>query len=153
MKKCIFLFLLIIPLWLSGQDYEKRIYTTTRISTPPAIDGELDDEAWSHGEWGGDFFQYEPSEAAPVKQKTEFKVLYDDNNIYVAIKAYDTAPDSIMSRMTRRDDIDGDQVVVAFDSYHDLQTGFVFVVNAAGVKNDFVWVSDGQSEDDTWDPI
>ena len=86
-------------------------------------------------------------------QKTEFKVLYDDNNIYVAIKAYDTAPDSISRRISRRDNADGDFVGISFDSYHDLQTGFVFVVNAAGVKNDFVWVSDGQSEDDTWDPI
>ena len=153
MKKCIFLFLLIIPLWLSGQDYEKRIYTTTRINTPPAIDGELDDEAWSHGEWGGDFFQYEPSEAAPVKQKTEFKVLYDDNNIYVAIKAYDTAPDSIMSRMTRRDDADGDEVAVVFDSYFDQRTAFGFGVSAAGVRDDLVWTDDGENEDETFDPI
>ncbi|MCK7538566.1 MAG: hypothetical protein MZV63_50210 [Marinilabiliales bacterium] len=41
--------------------------------------------------------QYEPMEGAPLKQKTEFKLLYDDNNIYVAIKAYDTAPDSIVT--------------------------------------------------------
>ncbi len=130
--------MLTIPLWLDGQDFEKRIYTTTRISTPPTIDGELEDEAWSQGEWGGDFWQYEPYEAAPVKQKTEFKILYDDNNIYVAIKAYDTAPDSIMSRMTRRDDIDGDEVFVAFDSYFDQRTAFGFGVSAAGVRGDLV---------------
>ena len=98
-------------------------------STPPAIDGELEDEAWSQGEWGGDFWQFEPAEGAPVKQKTEFKLLYDDDNIYVAIKAYDTAPDSIVSRMTRRDDTDGDDVIVAFDSYFDQRTAFGFGVS------------------------
>ncbi len=153
MKKYLFLLLILIPFWLSGQEYEKRIYTTARITIPPDIDGELDDEAWSAGDWGGDFWQYEPTEAAPVNQKTEFKVLYDDNNIYVAIKAYDTAPDSIVSRMTRRDDMDGDQVVVAFDSYFDQRTAFGFGVSAAGVKGDLVWTDDGTNEDDTFDPI
>ena len=153
MKKYFFLLLLLIPLWLSGQDYEKRIYTTTRISTPPVIDGELEDEAWSQGEWGGDFWQIEPAEGAPVKQKTEFKVLYDDDNIYVAIKAYDNAPDSIVTRMTRRDDIDGDEVGIGFDSYFDQRTAFGFGVSAAGVKGDIVITDDGMNEDETFDPI
>jgi len=153
MKKCSFLLLLMIPVWLSGQDYEKRIYTTVRTDNPPVINGELDDEAWNQGEWGGDFFQYEPTEGSPVKQKTEFKLLYDNNNIYVAIKAYDNAPDSIVSRMTRRDDIDGDQVIAAFDSYFDQRTAFGFGVSAAGVKGDVIWTDDGQNEDETFDPI
>jgi len=45
MKNFIFPLLLLIPLWLNGQEYEKRIYTTIRTGTPPAIDGELEDEA------------------------------------------------------------------------------------------------------------
>jgi hypothetical protein len=153
MKRCKLLLLLLIPAWLNGQDYEKRIYTTVRIDKPPVINGELNDEAWNAGEWGGGFFQFEPSEASPVKQKTEFKLLYDNNNIYVAIKAYDNAPDSIVSRMTRRDDTDGDDVVVAFDSYHDQRTAFGFGVSVAGVKGDLVWTDDGMNEDETFDPI
>jgi hypothetical protein len=153
MKKCSLLLLLVIPVWLNGQDYEKRIYTTIKTDTPPVINGELDDEAWKQGEWGGNFFQSEPTEGAPVKQKTEFKLLYDNNNIYVAVKAYDNAPDSIVSRMTRRDDIDGDQLFVAFDSYFDQRTAFGFGVSSAGVKGDLVLTDDGQNEDYTFDPI
>jgi hypothetical protein len=139
---------------LSAQDsIPKRSYQATFTSLAPVIDGSIDDEAWQAGAWDGDFVQFEPVNGSSPSQKTEFKVLYDENNIYVAIKAYDTAPDSISRRISRRDNADGDFVGISFDSYHDLQTGFVFVVNAAGVKNDFVWVSDGQSEDDTWDPI
>ncbi|MCI0523340.1 MAG: carbohydrate binding family 9 domain-containing protein, partial [Bacteroidales bacterium] len=123
------------------------------ISTPPVINGHLDDEAWSAGEWGGDFFQFEPAEGAPVRQKTEFKILYDDSDIYVAIKAYDTAPDSIVSRMTRRDDTDGDVVMIALDSYFDQRTAFGFGVSAAGVKGDLIWTDDGMNEDETFDPI
>ena len=139
---------------LSAQDsIPKKSYNATFTSLAPVIDGSIEDEAWQAGAWDGDFVQFEPINGGAASQKTEFKVLYDDNNIYVAIKAYDTAPDSISRRISRRDNADGDFVGISFDSYHDLQTAFVFVVNAAGVKNDFVWVSDGQSEDDTWDPI
>ncbi len=139
---------------LSAQDsIPKRSYNATFTSQAPVIDGSIEDEAWQAGVWDGDFVQYEPVNGGVSSQKTEFKVLYDDNNIYVAIKAYDTAPDSISRRISRRDNADGDFVGISFDSYHDLQTGFAFVVNAAGVKNDFIWVSDGQSQDDTWDPI
>ena len=153
MKKALLLLLAIIPLIARGQDYEKRIYNATRTAEVPVINGELDDEAWKQGEWGGDFWQYTPYESDHVSQKTEFKLLYDDHNIYVAIKAYDTATDSIVSRMTRRDDTDGDEVLVAFDSYFDQRTGFGFGVSAAGVKGDLIWTDDGMNEDETFDPI
>jgi hypothetical protein len=144
----------ILCAFLSAQDsIPKRSYNATFTSLAPVIDGSIEDEAWQAGAWDGDFVQFEPVNGGSPSQKTEFKVLYDENNIYVAIKAYDTATDSISRRISRRDNADGDFVGISFDSYHDLQTGFTFVVNAAGVKNDFVWVSDGQSEDDTWDPI
>ncbi len=142
-----------VPLCAYSQEDEKKVYTTTRIETPPVINGNLDDEAWLHGEWAGDFRQFEPDEEAPAKQKTEFKILYDNSHIYVAIKAYDTAPDSIVRRMTRRDDTDGDEVVVAFDSYFDQRTAFGFGVSAAGVKGDLIWTDDGMNEDETFDPI
>jgi len=142
-----------VQLCLYSQEFEKKVYTATRTDNPPAINGNLDDDAWLQGDWAGDFRQYEPDEEAPVKQKTEFKILYDNSHIYVAIKAWDTAPDSIVSRMTRRDDTDGDQVVVAFDSYFDQRTAFGFGVSAAGVRGDLIWTDDGMNEDETFDPI
>ncbi len=132
---------------------DKKSYKATFTAVGPLIDGSLEDDAWQAGEWGGDFVQFEPNNGKDASQKTEFKVLFDDNYIYVAIKAYDTAPDSISRRISRRDNADGDLVGISFDSYHDLRTGFVFIVNAAGVKLDMIWASDGQIEDNTWDPI
>ena len=139
---------------LSAQDtIQRKSYNATFTTTPPIIDGSIEDDAWLTGSWGGDFTQLEPHNKANPSQMTEFMVLFDENNIYVAFKAYDTNPDSIVRRISRRDAGEGDFVGISFDSYHDLQTGFTFVTNAAGVKNDFVWVRDGQVEDDTWDPI
>lgn len=139
---------------LSAQDsIPRRSYNATFTSVAPVIDGSLEDEAWQAGTWDGNFTEFQPDNGTAPSQKTEFKVLFDDNNIYVAIKAYDTAPDSASRRISRRDNADGDWVGIMFDSYHDLQTGFAFVVNAAGVKNDFLEANDGQIEDATWDPI
>ncbi len=147
------LLLCCVPLCTYGQEFEKKVYTATRTDTPPVINGELDDDAWLQGNWEGDFWQYEPTEGAQASQKTEFKLLYDNSNIYIAIKAWDTAADSIVSRMTRRDDTDGDEVMIAFDSYFDQRTAFGFSVSAAGVKGDLMWTDDGMNEDETFDPI
>ncbi len=110
----------------SGQVPEKKQYTATRITTAPVIDGKTDEEVWQRGTWAGDFIQNEPYNGSKSTQRTEFKILFDDNNLYVAIKAYDSSPDSIVNRLTRRDQADGDLVGIIIDSYHDLRTGFLF---------------------------
>jgi len=153
--KRIFTFFAIVFFFLmtaSGQTSEKKQYTATRISTPPVIDGILDDESWKSGLWEGKFTQNQPYSGRPESQKTEFKILFDDNNLYVAIKAFDTNPDSIVNRLTRRDEQDGDLVGIIIDSFHDLRTGFLFGVSSTGVKYDHMMTNDGQNEDPTWDP-
>ena len=136
-----------------SQETEKRVYNTSRTSKAPVINGIIDQDEWTEGEWGRDFTQFEPYNGAKPTQPTEFKVLYDDNFIYVVIKAYDSSPDSIINRMTRRDQVDGDYIGVSFDSYHDLRTGFTFIVSSTGVKMDLIHANDGMVEDPSWDPI
>jgi hypothetical protein len=145
------LMILLLPV-LFGQDPEKRQYTATQIIVPPVINGVLDDDVWQTGTWTGDFTQNQPFSGKPETQKTEFKILFDDNNLYVAIKAFDTAPDSIVNRLTRRDQTDGDLVGIILDSFHDLRTGFLFAVSSSGVKFDQMFTNDGQNQDQTWDP-
>lgn len=140
---------------LRGQNIPVKKYSVTRTSFAPVINGSLDDKAWEEGLWAGDFIQSQPYEGSAPRQKTEFKILFDDENIYAAIKAYDTAPDSIDSRMTRRDENQGDLVALLIDSYHDHRTAFAFAVTAAGVKMDQLQShsSNGLNYDLTWDPI
>jgi hypothetical protein len=135
-----------------GQDPEKKQYTATHITTPPVINGILDDEAWQAGTWAGGFTQNQPYNGQPETQRTEFKILFDDNNLYVAIKSYDTSPDSIVNRLTRRDEADGDLVGIILDSFHDLRTGFLFGVSSAGVKYDQMFTNDNGNGDSSWDP-
>ncbi len=149
------MFLLAASVWgASRPDTPKRIYTTQRVNPlPPFIDGVLDDPAWQGADWQGDFIQREPYEGKPPSQQTEFKILYDDKHLYVAIRAHDTDPDRIERRLSRRDTIEGDSVGIDIDSYFDKRTSFGFVVNAAGVKRDLVLSNDGDDADMNWDPI
>lgn len=153
MKNNLLIFLLLfLPLVsLTGQSTEKRQYRAARTANPPQIDGILDDISWNEGTWDGNFSQWQPYNGRPASQRTEFKILFDDNNLYVAIKAYDNNPDSIVKRLSRRDNSDGDMVSVIFDSYHDLRTGFMLGVSAGGVKADEIMTNDGNNEDSSWD--
>jgi hypothetical protein len=156
MKTFKLLFVLICAMicTMTAKADSKKTYTAERLMTTfPRIDGKLDDAAWKQGEWQGGFVQNEPYNNSEPSQQTEFKILYDDDHIYVAIRAFDSAPDSIVQRVTRRDNMDGDMVGIGIDSYFDQRTAFLFLVNAAGVKIDIINTNDGQSQDFTWDPI
>ena len=135
-----------------GQDAEKKNYKANKITVAPTINGVLDEEVWQTGEWVDDFTQYEPYNGSRPSQRTEFKILFDEDNLYVGIKAFDTSPDSIVNRLTRRDQADGDLAGIIVDSFHDLRTGFLFGVSSAGVKYDLMYTDDGQNEDSSWNP-
>lgn len=154
MKSLLILVAILIILTTSafGQAPEKKRYKATPVASAPSIDGVLNDDVWSLGEWIDDFTQHEPYNGNSATQKTEFKVLFDENNLYVGVKAFDTSPDSIVNRLTRRDQADGDLVGIILDSYHDLRTGFLFGVSSAGVRYDILFSNDGQNEDPSWDP-
>jgi hypothetical protein len=117
----------------------KRVYTTQRLTTGrPLIDGKLDDPCWQAGTWAGDFTQWIPREGAKPSQPTLLKILYDDDAIYVAIRAIDLEPDLVLRRGGARDQFMGDMTGISFDSYHDHRTGFEFDLTAAGQKIDLV---------------
>lgn len=149
--------LMMVSIALKAQEKQKikiRDYVAERIvGKAPVIDGKLNDKAWSEAKWGDNFTQYDPYNGKKSTQKTDFKILYDDNNLYVAIRCYDTEPDKIVQRLTRRDNIDGDWAGVSIDSYFDKRTAFGFIVSAAGVKLDGKFSDDNGNIDNTWNPV
>jgi len=133
----------------------KRIYTTKFLGQEkaPVIDGQLNDSSWDIVEWDGDFIEWRPDENTPPHQQTKFKIVYDNKNLYIAVKLLDKEPDSIVKRLSRRDGFDGDWIEINFDSYHDLRTAFSFNVTAAGVKGDEFVSDNGNNWDSSWNPI
>ena len=119
----------------------------------PTVDGVLDEPVWASAMAARDFVVFQPNEGDPASQRTEARVLYGTDAIYVGIRAFDEAPDSIVSRLARRDERPhSDWVDVVVDSYHDRRTAFGFGVNPSGVKVD-VYYFDDTSEDTSWDAV
>ena len=129
------------------------VSTAVRAERPPVIDGRDDDPVWRTAPATSEFLEFMPSEGKAPRYRTEFKVAYDDRNLYVFIRAFDPHPDSIMTALTRRD-VRGpsDQLKIMIDSYNDKRSGFEFAVNPIGVKRDYAMYNDN-SEDDAWDGV
>ena len=153
--KILILLLLSAPAFSqTAQDsISRRKYQTVRLQgEAPLIDGNINDPVWNQAVWKTGFTENRPKNNVPAAQETAFKILYDDKFIYLAFNCFDSAPDSIARRMSRRDGFEGDFVEVNFDSYHDLQSGSSFTVTAAGVKGDES-ISNQFNWDESWNPI
>src|SRR5690606_35625229 len=124
-----------------------------RASTAPRIDGRADDAVWQTARAISDFRQFEPRIGADPSFRTEFRIAFDDRNLYVFVRAYDPHPDSIMRALSRRD-VRGpsDQIKIIVDSYNDRRTGFQFAVNPDGVKRDYAIYNDNV-EDGSWNGV
>jgi len=74
-----------------------------RTSTAPRIDGVLNEAEWQRAAPISDFLQREPDEGKPPTEKTEIRILYDDEALYFACRMYDREPSKIVARLARRD--------------------------------------------------
>ena len=121
--------------------------------SPPTIDGVLDESDWALAAVARDFVVLAPNEGEPPAERTEARVLYGDEALYVGIRAFDRPPDPIAAQPGRRDDrLHSDWVEVVIDSYLDRKTAFGFSVNPAGVKSDGYRYGD-TGQDDSWDGV
>lgn len=131
----------------------QRTAQAHRVAVPPEIDGIFNDPVWLDKTWEDGFVQYSPDENAAPSQRTVFLAAYDNDYLYFAVKAYDSEPESIVTRLSRRDNLDGDRIGIQIDSYNDQLTSFVFRLSAAGVKSDYILTDDGDVSDFSWDPV
>jgi hypothetical protein len=124
-----------------------------RISEPINIDGRLDEAAWSQAEPATDFRQQEPNEGEAATEKTEVRVLFDEHNVYLAIRALDSEPSHINARELVRDAgfANDDKVEVILDTYHDKRNAYRFAVNPLGTQQDALITDEGRDVNLSWD--
>ncbi len=124
------------------------------LPEPPRIDGRLDDPAWRSAAVITGFTQVTPRDGSRPTERTEVRILYCDDALYVGARLYDGNPGEIVSRLGRRDgDVPSDGFLVSIDSYHDHRTAFEFGVNPAAVRFDAVTSNDDGHGDYSWDPV
>jgi hypothetical protein len=126
---------------------------TVRASGPIRCDGVLDEASWTLAPPVTAFYQQTPDQGAPATQRSEYRILFDSGALYIGARLYDAHPESIQANLGRRDaSLPADRITVYLDPYHDKRSGYLFVVNAAGLRVDGLMYNDGV-QDLTWDGI
>ena len=133
----------------------KRSITAVRTEASLKVDGRLDDAAWQHARFQGQFTQREPNEGELATEKTEVGFLYDEKNLYIGVKCYDSEPDKIIAREMRRDAIvdDDDYFEIVLDTYHDHRSAYYFITNPHGVKRESLMANEGRDYNPAWDGV
>lgn len=131
-----------------------RTAEATRVANNAiSIDGKLDEVVWMQAQAYDHFTDRDPVDGAEPSYPTVFRVAYDDQNLYVGIRAFDSEPAKIKRFLTRRDEYThSDWLYVSIDSYNDNRTAFEFGLNAAGVKHDLRRYDDENADYD-WDAV
>ena len=103
-----------------------RIVTAVRITETISVDGRLNEPAWAHALPATDFIQKFPNNGTPSDERTEVRVLYDDDNLYVGVIAFDSHPGRSLIKELKKISTSTatDLIQVIIDSLHDGRSGF-----------------------------
>ena len=111
----------------------------TRLGTSLRVDGRLDERVYSSVEPTSGFLQQEPNEGAPATEPTDIWIFFDDENLYVAARCWDSQPERQVYTELRRDARNlsrNDNLVVVFDTFLDRRNGFYFQTSPSGAIRD-----------------
>lgn len=125
-----------------------------RITTPPTIDGHINEAIWNEAFKIDQFVQREPNFGEPTSEKTIVSVCYDNNYLYFAVKCYDD-PKKITAKEMARDVSLGndDRVQIILDTYLDHRNGYWFQIGPRGSIGDALISENGASMNKEWDAL
>ncbi|MCX6274468.1 MAG: DUF5916 domain-containing protein [Bacteroidetes bacterium] len=137
------LFTFFIPLLVFPQAYQPL-----RITETIKLDGKLDEQSWQQAQVENDFMQEDPAAGAAPSEKTEVKIIYDDEFLFLGLRAFDSEPQKLVRSALERDfKIDQDDgVAFVIDIYNDKGTGLVFITNTLGARWDTEISADGGND-------
>ncbi|MBI4885477.1 MAG: carbohydrate binding family 9 domain-containing protein [Acidobacteria bacterium] len=133
----------------------RRTVAAVRLADGDAVrlDGRLDEPFWSQAIPAGDFVQMDPDNGRPATEKTEVRVVFTRDALYLGVTCYDSAPDRLVATQLRRDEYlrSDDQFRWTIDTFLDGRTGYFFEMNPLGEMSDALMGATGQNR--AWDGI
>jgi len=119
------------------------------ISKCPAnsvkIDGIIDEPVWGNCETATNFVEIDPGDNTKASVKTEVKLTYDDDHLYVAFICYDDNMKKLRASLTDRDKIYNDDYVgILIDTYNDHKQAYEIFLNPYGIQGDGIWTRQGE---------
>jgi hypothetical protein len=134
----------------------KSTVRAIKLSAPLKFDGRLDDDVYTKYQPFDGMVQAAPAYGKPSTEKTDIWVSYDTENIYVSARCWDKAPpEQWIANELRRDTNqmrNNDHFGVAFDTFYDRRSGFMFYANVLGGFADYSVIDEGGSNTD-WNPV
>jgi hypothetical protein len=145
----------LLPLPAAAGGNEIRTLRAVPISEPIRLDGRFDEPAWQNAPAATDFVQREPDTGRPSSQRTEVRVVYTPQTLYVAVNALDDEPSRIISKEMQRDEPlwRDDAVDVLFDTFDDDRNAYLFETNPNGARTDALITDEGRSFNLQWDGV
>jgi hypothetical protein len=129
----------IAPATINRNDAGQATVRAVRIDGPITLDGRLDESIYEVTPPLDGFIQQEPREGAPASEPTQAWIFFDDRNVYVAARCYDSHPEREIMTEMRRDQnniTQNENFTVVFDTFHDRRNGFFFQTNPLGALRD-----------------
>jgi len=127
-----------------------------KLAAPLKVDGKLDEDVYEREQPFGGFIQVAPKYGAPQTERSDVWVMYDNENMYISCRCWDSAPpDKWIANELRRDTNQlrqNDQIGVMFDTFYDRRSGFAFYTNPLGARADYSVVDEGGPNSD-WNPV
>ncbi len=126
-----------------------------RLTTPLRVDGRLDEPHYTTVEPLGGFIQMEPNGGQPATERTEVWLAFDENNVYVSMRIWESDPSRRVANEMRRDSGNirqGDAIGFSLDTFFDHRNALNFEANALGAKTDGQSVNERQYSPD-WNPV
>ena len=102
------------------------------------LDGILDEKIWASAEPADQFIQQDPNFGAPETERTEVRIVFDRERLYMGVICYDSEPDKLAGYQRRRDEFlpADDRFLWTMDTYLDGRGGYFFEINPSGLMGD-----------------
>jgi hypothetical protein len=145
------------PTSLTRPDNGSVTVRAVRLDAPLVVDGQLDDAVYERVAPATGFIQIEPQPGALARDQTDVWVMFDDDNVYVAARAWDSDMEIVTPEMRRDNLWNGNDIVgFAFDTFLDRQNSLVFITSAIGARHDGQSTNESQWNGDLnpiWEPV
>jgi hypothetical protein len=152
-KPLLFIYLLLISLSVLAQKKNETYQLNIRRTTQPiTIDGVMEEQGWQEAQVATDFYMVLPMDTSFAHVRTDVRMTYDENNLYLISVCYHALPGRYMVESLRRDFSFGknDNFLLFMDPFDDQTNGFSFGANAAGAQWDGL-MYEGGKVDLSWD--
>ena len=125
----------------------RAVVRASPLTSPLRLDGQLDEAVYRELRPASDFIQEDPKVGEPATERTEVWVFFDDENVYVGARMWESEPDRMIVNEMRKDSpmvFQNESLTIAFDTFYDRRNGVAFVINPLGGRQD------GQITNERW---